>query len=472
MVSITAAGTGSGLDIETIIETLTEAERAPTQARIDAREIEVQASISAYGSLKGALEDFRSSFSGLSTLSSLAARSASSSDSEIFTATATNAASIGTTDIEVVQLASNNKLISTANYTGLDDTVGDGTLSISLGTSNFNVVITAGTNDTLAGVRDAINDSASNPGISASILTVSDGMGGTNSKLVLTADDSGADNAITVTATIDSDGDTLDNSGLSAFINANMNETSPAQNAQIILDNDPLLTIESSTNVFTDAIQGVTITALKADPGGSETLNISLDGGTIKSKLAEFVASFNTLSDTLDFLTDYDPEAQEAGLLTGDFTTRTIESQIRRTISNVVEGITGEYSSMASIGITTQRDGTLLLDSSILDEALNSDFDGVSELLAGDDGVISDLDDLLNTFLTTGGTLSTRNQTFLDQLDDIDAQREQLDRRITSFEERIRRQYTSLDILVGQLQNTGNFVTEQLSLIQVGSKKD
>ena len=68
MTSITAAGTGSGLDIETIIETLTEAERAPTESRLATREIEIQADISAYGSLKSALTDFQAAFSGLSSL--------------------------------------------------------------------------------------------------------------------------------------------------------------------------------------------------------------------------------------------------------------------------------------------------------------------------------------------------------------------------------------------------------------------
>ena len=76
MASITAAGTGSGLDIETIIETLTEAEGAVEKNRLDTREIEIQADISAYGSLKGALKDFQEAISGLSSLNELAARSA------------------------------------------------------------------------------------------------------------------------------------------------------------------------------------------------------------------------------------------------------------------------------------------------------------------------------------------------------------------------------------------------------------
>ena len=88
MASITAAGTGSGLDIESIIDSLTEAERIPTQTRLDTREIEIQADISAYGSLKGTLKDFQAALSGLSSVNKLAARSATSSNESVFTATA------------------------------------------------------------------------------------------------------------------------------------------------------------------------------------------------------------------------------------------------------------------------------------------------------------------------------------------------------------------------------------------------
>ena len=210
--------------------------------------------------------------------------------------------------------------------------------------------IVAAQNNTLAGIRDAINDAQDNPGITASILTVSDGLGGTVSKLVLTSDETGEDNNITVAVANDSDGNDLDNSGLSAFLNANMSEKSQARNAELLIDDD--YTVTSSNNVFADAIEGVTITAVSTNVGTNETLTIGLDKSEINTRLTEFVEAFNTLSDTLNFLTDYDIETQEAGLLTGDFAARTIETQIRRTMSDVIEGASSSYSTLASIGIT------------------------------------------------------------------------------------------------------------------------
>ena len=478
MATISASGTGSGLDIESIITALTDAERTPTETRLSAREIQIQANISAYGSLKGAVKDFKSALSGLSSLKELAARAAASSDESLFTATASSGAAVGNTAIRVLNLASNHKLVSTANFTGPTDAVGAGELTISLGSESFKVPITAPDNNTLGGIRDAINDAEDNPGITASILTVSDGMGGTVSKLVLTSDETGAENQISVSVSGDSDGNDTDNNGLSAFIftpgdppTGNMSQKSEASDATIEIDGE--FQVTSKTNTFADAIEGVTIEVHKADPDTTAAMSISLDKSAIKERLAKFVEAFNTLSDTLNYLTDYDIETQESGLLTGDFAARTIETQIRRTIGGIAEGVSGSFKSLAEIGITTQRDGTLALDSTKLDKALNSNFDNVAELLGGDNGIAKTLDDKLDTFLRSDGVIASRNTTFLNQLKDIDKQREKLNLRMESFEARIRKQYTNLDILVSNMKSTGDYVTQQLDVIKAGltSKK-
>lgn len=469
MATITAAGTGSGLDIESIITKLVEAESVPTQKRLALRETEIQAEISAFGSLKSTLSDFRKSLTNLSSLQGLAARAAKSSNEQSFTVSANNTASVGSSQIEVVNLASAQKLVSTANFAGPDAAVGAGTLSISVGSTSFDVEIVGGQNNTLAGIRDAINEAADNPGVTASILTVSDGMGGTVSKLVLSSDETGASNAISVAVTGDSDGNDTDNVGLSSFLNANMEEKSAATDALVRVDG---YDVTSSTNVLDGAIQGVTITLLEANPGVQESLDVSINKSAIKENLALFVENFNALADTLNFLTDYDADTQEAGLLTGDSSVRSIENLLRRTITNAVSELGGSFNSLASIGITTQRDGSLALDSTKLDKALNSNFDEVAELLGGENGIAKKLDGTLNNILKSGGIISSRNNTFLEQLKDIDAQREKLEMRMTSLEERLRAQYSAMDLIVANLNSTGDYITQQMeSISQITKKK-
>jgi flagellar hook-associated protein 2 len=469
MATITAAGTGSGIDIENIITKLVEAESVPVQQRLALRETEIQAEISAFGSLKSTLSDFRKSLANLSSLQSLAARAATSSNPESFTVSATNAASVGNSQIEIVNLASAHKMVSSANFSGPDAAVGAGSINIAVGSASFDVTIVGGQNNTLAGIRDAINNAETNPGVTASILTVSDGMGGTVSKLVLSADETGAANAITVSVTGDSDGNDTDNTGLSAFLNGNMDQKGTAQDALIRVDG---YDVTSSSNVFQNVIQGVTLTAVKANPGVTENLGVSIDKTAIKTNLTTFVESFNALAETLKFLTKYDPEANEAGLLTGDSTVRSIENQIRRTITGTVDGLAGAFNSLVSLGITTQRDGTLKLDATKLDQALNTNFDDVANLLASDDGVIKKLDNTINDFVKTGGLISSRNETFLKQLKDIDEQRERLEMRMTSLEERLRAQYSAMDSLVATLNSTGDYIARQMeSISQITTKK-
>lgn len=470
MATITAAGTGSGLDIENIITTLAEAERVPTENRLNLREKEIEAEISAFGSLKSTMSDFQSALSDLSSTQKLAARAATTSNENAFTVTADSSAAIGSSNIQITQLASAHKMASNASYETPNSAVGAGTLNISSGGASFSVDITAGENNTLVDIRNAINDAEGNTGVTASILTVSDGSGGTQSKLVLSSNETGAANEITVSVTGDADGNDTDGTGLSALVSANMTQTSAAQDAVMMVDG---FEVTSSTNEFRNSIQGVTINALKVtEPDTSETVSVSIDKTAIKENLAKMVESFNVLSDTIGFLTDYNAAENEAGLLTGDSTVRAIENQIRRTLTDAVDVAEGGFGSLASIGITTQRDGKLGIDDAKLDEALSQNFDQVADLLGGEDGIAKRLDDRLNDYLKTGGLLSGRSDTAQEQLKSIEEQRSQLTLRIASFEERTREKFSAMDAIVAQLNNTGDFLTQQLSSIANITKKD
>lgn len=471
--TITSAGTGSGIDVELLIEKISDAERVPTESRLNLREVQIQADVSAFNSLKGALSDLQSGLSGIKTTADFATRTASSSDESIFTATASNAAVAGRSTIEVERLASTHKLVS-SDYADSDTVVGQGDLTISVGTEAFTLTIDS-SNSTLTGIRDAINDSTSNTGVSASILTVDDPLnaGETVARLVLSSNNSGADNAITVTVANDATGTDTDTSGLSNLVydegtTENLTEITDAVDALIKIDG---FDVTSNTNVFTGALPGVTINALSADVGVEYDLNVSTDTSGVLDKVQSFVTSLNAYKATYDFLTEVDIEEQEAGLLTGDSTARGINSLLTRTITNTVTEGTDDYTTLASIGISITREGEYQLDTDILSQALSQDFDAVAELVAGDNGIANQLDDQLDSFLQSGGVISSREATFDVQLKDIAEQRVDLTQRIESVELRLRRQFTRMDIIVAQFNNTGNFLTQQLEAIAPSNNK-
>lgn len=473
MATITASGSGSGIDVDMLVKELTAAERKATDKRLDVRETQVQADVTAYNSLKGALTDLQKSLSGLTKLRDVSKRTATSSDPEVFTATAGSAAITTTSEIQVDRLAQAHKLVS-GNFNNPGAVVGTGTLTLSMGGNSFSINIVDAENDTLGDIRDAINEDANNPGIKASILTVADpdNPGQRVSKLVLTSEKTGAENAITVSVT-DSDGDNTNTSGLSQLVyepgvTQNLTEVSAAQDARIYVDG---FEATSSTNTFNGVIEGVTINAVSADPGNTHSLNVGVDSNAVKTKVAAFVEAYNTYKKTFDYLTDYDAGEKQAGLLTGDSAARSVAASLNRALTSVNTEGTGDYNALATIGITRSRSGQMELDSDMLAEALSADFDSVANLLAGDEGIMTKfdaaIDDLTNS---ADGMLTARNKTLQDQLKQIDDQRAAFELRMTSFTERIREQFTSMDIIVAQFKNTGDFLTAQLDSM-TGSKK-
>ena len=179
MASVTSLGIGSGLELNSILEKLIQAERGPTTNRLDLKEAETQASISAFGSFKSALSDFQTTLKDLKTLSEFQDRSTTSSDPDTFTATADSTASVGTTNINVLNLAAAHKLTTTAFETP-DSIVGTGSITIEAGGSSYNINIPTGS---VSAIKDAINNSSAGEKVSANILTVDDGNGGVFGKL-------------------------------------------------------------------------------------------------------------------------------------------------------------------------------------------------------------------------------------------------------------------------------------------------
>src|SRR5882672_2829555 len=164
MAGLTSQGIGSGLDVATLVAKLVAAEKAPRQAQINREQSSRVTTISALGSLKGAMAAFSDSLATLKSEDIFETRSASSSDQEFFSATAGTTAASGSYDIEIESLASAHQLTSNAFASGASHVVGTGTLTIGVGTKTFEVAVDD-THKTLAQIRDAINAAPENTGL-------------------------------------------------------------------------------------------------------------------------------------------------------------------------------------------------------------------------------------------------------------------------------------------------------------------
>lgn len=392
MASISSPGIGSGLDVNGLITKLMAVESQPL-VQLNQKEAGLQAQLSAYGNLKGALASFQSTMQALSALASYQGLKASSADTSVYTATANTTAVPGNYAVEVRQLAQADKLIS-GTFTNTTDTVGTGTLTIQFGTwsgGTFSTNSAKGTqsvtidsaHSSLAGVRDAINNAKI--GVTATILN--DGSG---NRLVLTANDTGAANSLKIAVADTSDASNTDNNGLSQLAydpagtagnGKNLTETVAAQNALLTVDG--LNTISKASNIVSDVIQGVTLTLVqKSATGVATALSVTRDTASVQTAVQNFVKAYNDLSKTEQDLTGYDPATKKGGVLQGDYSALTVINQIQRVLNNPLAGPTGSLSVLSQIGVAFQKDGTLALDNTKLQVALDSNYGDIAGLFA------------------------------------------------------------------------------------------
>lgn len=373
--AISTPGIGSGLDVNSIVSQLMAVERQPLTV-LDKKEASYQAKLSAYGNLKSALSSFQGTVSALNAPSKYTALTATAGDSTILSAKAFGTATPSTHTVEVTQLAQAHTLKTTFQATNVTDPVGVGTLTFYFGTydsvgntftpnssSGAQTVTIDSAHNSLAGVRDAIN--AANINVSASIVN-----DGTSNRLVLTSKNSGAANSMKITVSDPTSSGLATNMSYDPTGVKNLTETSQAKDANLLVDG---VSITSATNSVAAAIQGVTLTLTKTNVGSPTTLTVARDPSGISTLVSDFVKGYNELAKTIKDLSSYDAKTQKGGVLLGDSAVRSIQSQMRAVLNTAVKDLYGNQTSLSSIGVSFQKDGTLTLDSGKLSSAISSD---------------------------------------------------------------------------------------------------
>lgn len=446
---IRSPGVGSGLDVNSIVTQLMAVERQPL-SRLQTKKSTFESQLSAYGQLKSALSTFRDAMAKLDAPADFRLFTATSSDDDVLTAIAGSGAAAGSYGIEVVRIAERHRLAAGDANTYADTTsdIGaTGTMSITLGAEPAFSVDMAG--KSLAEIRDAINGASDNTGVTASIIN--DDVG---NRLVLTADETGSDNAVAVSY-----------SGADPFGLQTLNTDRDGSGSFTSADLDAVLTLEGtftvtrSSNSIDDAIDGLTLN-LKA--AGTIDLTVDRDVEGITEQAQAFVDAYNDLKTTIETL--------RGGTLEAENTLLSIDRQLRSTFNTAPTGLSGSYNYLSEVGIAFQKDGKLALDSDALETALTSDFDGVAQLFGNDDqGYAYRVRELADGMLQTDGLIDARRDGINDSIDSIESRIDLMGRRLEITEARYRAQFSALDGLVASLTTTGNFLTQQLSALPLAN---
>lgn len=474
-------GIGSGMDIKAMVDAITTAERAPKESQLANLEKKTTTQLTSLGQLKSAISNFQSALSTLNSPSSFLARTATSSDTKVMTASVSQSAQAGSYKVEVQQLASSSK-VALAAVDGKAK-INTGTLTIKVGDTALAGITIDSTNNTLDGIRDAINETGKSEGVSATIITDDHG-----ARLVLSSSKAGEGNDITVA--VDETGVVEDGVSLTELAYAGpatkpkledfAEEDDPdaafadalaayeaayekggqtlatAQSAKLTIDG---LSVTRDSNNIDDAVAGLSFSIKSA---GSSTLTIAKDEAGVEANVKKFVDAYNTLMTFINTETNVTPVNDTSkpvvGALVGDASVRSLVNSIRSEL--VSPQGEGTVRALADMGITTRKDGTLEMDSDKVKKAVSTDFEGVAAYFTGDNGLTSRLGDKLKPYTDGGGILESRTDSLQATIDKVDKQKEDLDTRMKAVEERLYKQFNAMDSLVAQLMSTSDSLTQ------------
>lgn len=446
------------INVSTLVSELVTAQYAPQVSNIASQTSAVTTQISALGTFKSALSTFQDALTALDSPSSFNVLSAQSSDPAAVTASATSNAVAGTYSVDVTQLASAQQLVSNAFTGGSSAPIGTGSLNVSLGGQSINVTINS-SNDTLDGIAAAINSATGNPGISATVLQGSDG-----EHLVLASSLTGASNTISVSSSGGNGG--LAALDYSASSTGNYTQQSKPLDAKLSIAG---VAYDSPSNTISGAITGVNLN-LSATTGTAATIAISNNTSTVATNIQQFVSAYNALVKQFSSLGGYDATTGTAGPMLGNALFEGTKRAIQSTVFSTVDTGSPTYTSLASIGITANKDGTLSLNSATLQTALSANFNAVSQLFSSTSGIAATLNNQLSTDLASGGPIQTYSSTLVQQNNALTQQSNQITQEKSALTTSMTQQFAALNTLLSSLQTTSAYLTQAFaSLPQAGN---
>jgi flagellar hook-associated protein 2 len=440
---ITFSGLASGIDSAALIDALVASASTPiTNLKTDQKNNTSQST--KITDIKTKLTALQTAAQALDTKNEALGNKSTSSDEKALTVTASGGASMGTYKVQVKSLASpertySNK-VSASDKSGL---FGTGTLTMKVGEGEPVELIVSET-DTLASVAKKIN--ASGAQVTAGV--VSDGAGGF--RLQVNGTQPGAKNNIAFTEA----------DGLALGLSDPLNEKQAASDASVVIDG---LEFKSTSNAVTGAVPGVTLNLVDV---GTSTVKVDRDEDGMKTKLQAFVKSYNDVMTTLNGAFSYSGASKGADTLAGDSTMKQLQSSLRGMVGKLVPNGDSSMQMLSSIGVATNRDGTLTLDDTKYSAAVAKDYEGVASMLTGrtdGTGLMKQISDGLLGYTKTGGTLSTKIDNLTKRNKLIDTQITSMQTRIDKYKENLQKQFTALEETMSNLNSQGSSLSSILA---------
>lgn len=465
--AISSTGIGSGLDVSSIISQLSALEKQPLKA-LQTKAAKLQTQLSTVSQIQSQVAVLASAATKLSSVLDWKGITASSSNTSAVTVSATTAATPSSFNVEVSALAKAQSVAmpTTVGSPALPtstEQLGYGKLTIQVGTKTPVEVTIADGKGTLTDIAKAIN-ATSGVGVTATVMN--DGNGKQN--LLIRSNSTGSDGAFTITATEGTGGSISVPSNLSRLSyvagSYNMTATQTAQNAAMTVNG---VAVSSQTNTFTDVVPGVTLTAAQLTTQAA-VVTVARDTTTITKNVQDFITAYNALNSTLTEATKYDATTGAAGVLQGDSVATGLGNALRSLMGTTINS-GSTYTRASELGITAALGGALSLDASKLTAAMAADQDNTQKFFTAfnssnaKNGFGVRVKDFVNGLLASTGTVTTKANAIQKALNTNTAAQTAVNAKATLFEERLKKQYSTLDAKMASLSALNSYVAQQVT---------
>ncbi|MBQ4667214.1 flagellar filament capping protein FliD [Aeromonas hydrophila] len=461
MPTITSAGAGSGLDLESVIAASVDAKKAQLMQPITTKKTNTQITLSGVGQLKSAIASFVTTLQAMAKDDAFNKRSINitqDKDKPVLKVESKAGASNGQYDISVEQLAKTSKFDGTFDSSTTPLITQDGKLTFKAGDKTFDVDVKAG--DSLQSIRKRINNDADNFGLSVNIMNTSDG----KSKLMIDSGVSGSGKDLQIT------GSTTE---LTDNLVSKLTKSQSAQDAKIKVDGNELT---SATNTFDGTIVGLKLTVLRESDSTTTTdasnnpvktyssnkVEVTTDKAGIKDMVKSFVDGYNALVKKSNELGKRNSivagkSQNDGGALAGDATTRAVINMMNGAITEPSKK-SSTYSTIFQMGVKMDNKGVLSIDDTKFSEAIDKNFDQVVAVFGGKDGVAGKLAGQLETYSKTGGLLAKREDTLNSDLREVSRKESDVASQLTKYQETLRARYGSLDTMLAKMNKSASYL--------------
>jgi len=452
--TISSLGLGSNLGLQNILDQLRKADEAPLE-NLKAKQTVLKNQINAFNALNQGLMEAKSHAMTLTLDSTYIARNITSSDEKVLTASVADGAVIGSRNIEVTRLA------SASSWEGVSVASADTKVNTSGSSQTFSYSIkgqertlTVANNTTLQGLADLINNDSGNLGVTAQL--VNDGSA-TPYKLVLTANKTGEDNRITINTQLSGYGLTEKNGAGGASLNAS-------------LTLDGVTYQRQSNNGITDILSGIT---LNLRGTGTANITVNQDNSKMTDALKGLVSKLNEVITSAKTQSGYDKDGKP-NLLQGVSTVRNMGYDLINMLGAKIQ-TGGKITSLYDLGLEVNRDGTISLNETTLNNAISAHSEDVKLFLAGDStkgirGLGEAINDRLRVMTRpVTGTLASEQTAAQDRISRIDAQITATTARLDKKYDMLAKQFSELDKFTNAMTSLSTYLTSQFKSLSGSS---